>query len=222
MYFDRKVETMKMWKHFCTITRHKMLVMKGCFKVGLYKQGLLHDLSKYGPTEFLVGCKYYQGYMSPNNAEREDKGYSSAWLHHKGRNKHHLEYWIDYGVSKPGKTGNRPGMCGMKMPIRYVAEMFIDRISASKNYQKDAYTDRSALDYYRKGIGHYLIHEDTAAMIELLLVMLAAEGEKSTLSYVKNEVLKGKVPYEKEILDHKKEFFLTKLAGKSTEQAKIS
>ena len=60
--------------HFSTITHHKMLVMKTCFKVGLYKQGLLHDLSKYGWTEFRVGCRYYQGTRSPNNAEREDKG----------------------------------------------------------------------------------------------------------------------------------------------------
>ena len=60
------------WLHFKTITRHKLLVMKYCFRIGLYKQGLLHDLSKYSPTEFLVGCKYYQGTRSPNNAERED------------------------------------------------------------------------------------------------------------------------------------------------------
>ena len=43
------------WKHFRTITYHKYLVMKGCFAVGLYRQGLTHDLSKYSPTEFLVG-----------------------------------------------------------------------------------------------------------------------------------------------------------------------
>ena len=93
---------MKAIRHFITITHHKILVMQGCFRIGLYKQGLLHDMSKYSPTEFLVGCRYYKGYMSPNNAERADRGYSSAWLHHKGRNKHHLEYWIDYAVSKPG------------------------------------------------------------------------------------------------------------------------
>ena len=46
---------MNWWGHFHTITAHKFLVMKYCFKVGLYRQGLLHDLSKYGPTEFLVG-----------------------------------------------------------------------------------------------------------------------------------------------------------------------
>ena len=77
-YFRRD---MKAWKHFCTITHHKILVMKGCFKIGLYRQGLLHDMSKYSPTEFLVGCRYYQRTKSPNNTEREAKGYSSAWLH---------------------------------------------------------------------------------------------------------------------------------------------
>ena len=190
----------KAWKHFCTITRHKNLVMAGCFKVGLYRQGLLHDLSKYSPTEFLVGCKYYQGNMSPNNAERKDKGYSLAWLHHKGRNKHHLEYWIDYGVSNENGKEHR-GMVGMKMPVRYVCEMFIDRISASKNYQKEQYTDHSALDYFLKGKDHYLIHPDTEALLWYLLLMLAKRGEKDTFAFVKNEVLKGKVPYEKAELE---------------------
>ena len=95
--------------HFTTITRHKMLVMKYCFACGLYKQGLAHDLSKYTPTEFIPGCIYYQGDHSPNEAERKAKGYTSAWLHHKGHNRHHLEYWIDYGLGKDK-------MIGMKIP----------------------------------------------------------------------------------------------------------
>ena len=98
---------MKAWQHLRTILHHKNLVRKGCFKVGLYKQGIMHDWSKYTPTEFLVGCRYYQGTASPNNAERADKGYSSAWLHHKGRNKHHLEYWIDYAADTGYMTGMR-------------------------------------------------------------------------------------------------------------------
>jgi putative PIN family toxin of toxin-antitoxin system len=81
--------------HFETITRHKLLVMKYCFECGLYEQGLAHDLSKYSPTEFIPGCIYYQGDHSPNEAERAAKGYTSAWLHHKGRNRHHFEYWTD-------------------------------------------------------------------------------------------------------------------------------
>ena len=86
---------MKAWQHFKTITKHRHLVRAGCFRVGLYWQGLTHDLSKYSLTEFLPGAKYYQGNRSPNAAEREDKGYSEAWMHHKGRNRHHYEYWTD-------------------------------------------------------------------------------------------------------------------------------
>ena len=86
---------MKPWQHFKTITKHKLLVMDGCFQVGLYRQGLTHDLSKYSPTEFWVGARYYQGDKSPNAAERAEKGYSEAWMHHKGRNRHHYEYWTD-------------------------------------------------------------------------------------------------------------------------------
>ena len=177
------------------------MVMHYCFKIGLYKQGLLHDMSKYTPTEFLVGCKYYQGTMSPNNAERADKGYSSAWLHHKGRNKHHMEYWIDYGVGD-GRDGQEPhrGICGMKMPIRYVAEMYVDRVSASKNYQRDKFRTDSPLQYYLKGRKYYILNEDTRAMLELLLVMLAVKGENEVNHFLKYEVLKGKVPYEKEYL----------------------
>ena len=191
---------MKAWKHLRTIVHHKNLVRKGCFQIGLYKQGMLHDLSKYTPTEFLVGCKYYRGYMSPNNVERKERGYSSAWLHHKGRNKHHLEYWIDYAADET-QSGEHNGMVGMKMPVRYVCEMFIDRVSASKNYQKDKYTDSSALIYYEKSCDHYIIHPDTAALLEYMLVMLARRGEKETYAYVKNEILKDKVPYQKETLD---------------------
>lgn len=171
--------------------------MQGCFRIGLYKQGLLHDMSKYSPTEFLVGCRYYKGYMSPNNAERADRGYSSAWLHHKGRNKHHLEYWIDYAVSN-GDDKAHTKMEGMKMPIKYVCEMFIDRVSASKNYQKEKYTDKSALEYYEKSVDHYMIHPDTKAMLEYLLVMLSVKGEEYTYSYIKKEVLKGHIQYEKD------------------------
>lgn len=188
---------MKAIRHFITITHHKILVMQGCFRIGLYKQGLLHDMSKYSPTEFLVGCRYYKGYMSPNNAERADRGYSSAWLHHKGRNKHHLEYWIDYAVSN-GDDKAHAKMEGMKMPIRYVCEMFIDRVSASKNYQKEKYTDKSALEYYEKSVDHYMIHPDTKAMLEYLLVMLSVKGEEYTYSYIKKEVLKGHIQYEKD------------------------
>lgn len=179
------------WKHFKTITYHKILVAKGCFQVGLYRQGLLHDMSKYSPTEFWVGVKYYQGTRSPNNAEREDIGYSSAWLHHKGRNKHHYEYWIDYSMQAlPG------GMAPVPMPDRYIAEMIMDRIAASKVYMGDKYTDRSPLDYYYQGTDKAPIHPETKAKLLYVLEMLAAQGEKKTFRFMKEELVQHKHPMD--------------------------
>jgi hypothetical protein len=180
---------MRAWQHFQTITNHKRLVMVGCFKVGLFRQGLLHDLSKYGIREFWVGCKYYRGDVSPNTIERMEKGYTAAWLHHKGRNKHHLEYWIDYGVEKG------VGLSGMKMPLPYVVEMFIDRMAACKNYQKEQYSDASPWQYYQRGREHYLLHPDTRKLLERLLLMLWKKGEAVTFSYIRKRVLTRDYPY---------------------------
>ena len=176
-----------LWGHFSTITRHRHKVMWHCFKAGIFWQGLLHDLSKYSPEEFIPGVKYYQGYRSPNEREREIIGYSRAWMHHKGRNKHHFEYWTDYDtVTKQ--------MFTVKMPVRYVAEMFCDRIAASKIYGGDKYTDRSALDYFLRGKKTRDIHPETSALIESLLTMLAEKGEKETFKYVRKLVKKNEYP----------------------------
>ncbi len=178
----------KAWRHFKTITYHKYLVAKGCFQVGLYRQGILHDLSKYSLTEFLVGARYFQGNRSPNNAEREAIGYSSAWLHHKGRNKHHYEYWIDYSTSAiPG------GMAPVPMPDRYIAEMVMDRIAACKVYRGKDYTDADPLNYYYKGTHKAPIHEDTRRKLLQMLEMLAQKGEKETFRYMKENLVKRRL-----------------------------
>lgn len=141
----------------------------------------MHDLSKYSPSEFIPGVKYYQdGHRSPNNAQREDEGVSKAWLHHKGRNKHHFEYWIDYDVD-----GNSTILAGMKMPVKYVAEMFCDRVAASRIYNKDKYKVSDPLDYYIKGLGHYIMHPETDELLHNLLKMLADKGEEYTFAYIK-------------------------------------
>lgn len=167
-----------------TITRHKWLVMKGCFAVGLYWQGICHDLSKYSFTEFRVGAKYYQGNRSPNAAEREALGYSTAWLHHKGRNRHHWEYWIDYSARI-----YEGGMAPVPMPEKYVVEMLMDRIAASRVYRGKDYTDGDPLAYYIRAKEKQMLHPQTRALLEKLLSMLAQEGEKATFAYVKKEVL---------------------------------
>ena len=179
------VHNMKVLGHLKTILHHKNLVRKHCFEVGLYRQGLFHDLSKYTPSEFIMGAKYYQnGVRSPNFGEKEARGYSSAWLHHKGRNKHHFEYWIDYPIEPDN------GLQGMKMPLNYIIEMFIVRIAASKTYNKKHYTDADALLYYEKNKNHYVLHPYTQETLEYLLHMLAKEGEEKTFTYIRTELLK--------------------------------
>jgi len=173
---------MKLWnavRHFRTITKHKQMVMENCFKVGLYKQGLLHDLSKYSWEEFRIGVKYYQGDRSPNAAEKEEKGYSVAWLHHKGRNKHHFEYWIDFAPDKSA------GLIGNEMPLKYLVEMVMDRIAASKVYKGDAYTDACPWEYYARGQDYAVMHKKTRAQLEKLLLMLKDEGEEKTFAYIR-------------------------------------
>ena len=173
------------WNHFSTITRHRNLVRKHCFQIGLYWQGLTHDLSKYSPEEFWTGVRYYQGNRSPNAAERETVGYSRAWLHHKGRNKHHYEYWIDISNHK------EEGLVGNKMPLRYVAEMVCDRIAACEVYKGKAYTSAAPLEYYEYTKKYITIHPRTRELLEKLLHMLKDQGEEATFAYLRKLLKKG-------------------------------
>lgn len=182
----------KAWEHLKTITRHRNLVRKHCFAVGLYKQGLCHDLSKYSPTEFLMGIKYYQGWRSPNVAERLEKGYSEAWLHHKGRNRHHFEYWLDFvGEGGASADGTKPKarMVPTRMPVVYIVEMFMDRLAASKVYKGDEYTDASAWEYYNRGDITEFLHPRTRKILEGLLKMNAKRGEAYTFEFIRTKLL---------------------------------
>lgn len=168
-------------RHFITITRHRHMVIRHCFRAGIGWQGLRHDLSKYGPTEFWAGAHFYAGTRSPNEQERLTRGYSTAWLHHKGRNRHHFEYWIDYCIGEDGRVY----MGGCRMPLRYVAEMFCDRIAACRIYQGEKYTQASPYDYFKRSLGHILIHPETGELIGKMLLVLKEEGEAAAFAYVR-------------------------------------
>lgn len=167
---------MSAFKHFILITRHRNAVIRHGIKAGIFFQTLRHDLSKYSPTEFLAGAKHFKGNKSPNEGERALYGYSSAWLHHKGRNRHHFEYWNDYN---PATKRVDP----VKMPIRFVKEMFCDRVAASKIYKGKDYTDSHPLEYFTNGKEtrklNRAIHPETSDLIEGWLTILANEGEEA-------------------------------------------
>ena len=169
----------KAFSHLKTIIRHRHMVIRHCKKAGILWQGLFHDLSKFSPTEFMQGAKFFLGNRSPNEAEREKNGYSLAWIHHKGRNKHHFEYWTDYSpVTRV--------MSPVKMPLKYVKEMFCDRVAASKIYMGKDYTDASSLEYFMRAKGKRIIHPETSQLLESLLVMLKEQGEEKTFDYLRN------------------------------------
>jgi hypothetical protein len=64
----------KFFDHLKTVTKHRREVRKLCFKCGLYWQGLTHDLSKYSPTEFWNGVKFYTGTKSHTAANEKNMG----------------------------------------------------------------------------------------------------------------------------------------------------
>ena len=124
--------------HFNLVNKHRFKVFKLCCKAGIPLRGLMHDLSKYSPTEFFESVKYYNGTYSPISNSKKENGYSKAWLHHKGRNKHHHEYWYDYAA--PEKTP--------VMPYKYTAEMICDTLAAGMTYQGKNWTNDYQLKYY--------------------------------------------------------------------------
>ncbi len=178
-----EVERMNFWGHLKTVSRHRRLVRRYCFRLGLYRQGLTHDLSKYSPTEFWAGVKYFQGDHSPNDAQRKAHGCSASWMHHKGRNRHHFEYWTDYSMDGSGITG-------VEMPKKYVAEMFCDRLAASKVYRGGDFDPGDPYKFFLRGKEkRLLIHPATSALLEKILLVLRDEGEDAAFDYVRREVL---------------------------------
>lgn len=171
--------------HLSTITRHKIEVSKLCFRCGLIKQGLLHDLSKYSPIEFFAGVKYYQGFRSPIDAEKEDLGYSNGWLHHKGRNRHHWEYWSDKSVDKKS-------IIIQEMPLNYLLEAACDKIAASKIYHKKDYNDGYACDFLLRGKDRNLMGEENFRRHVYLLQYIKDNGEEKALIYYKSLYKKWK------------------------------
>ena len=163
---------MQIIKHFKTITKHKYLVGKYCFKLGLYWQGIIHDLSKYSFTEFYNGAKYYQGYRSPIDQERAIKGYSEAWLHHK-RNKHHIVYWNDIGNPVP-------------IPKKYIKEMVCDRIAAGMVYCGKDFKSENPLNFFLKGKEQYNMNQESKELLITYLTIIKDYGVNKGLKKIKS------------------------------------
>jgi hypothetical protein len=134
--------------------------MLACFKCHIAWQGITHDLSKYSKTEFFASAKYFQGNRSPIDAEKKATGYSVAWQNHKGKNKHHWQYWTDFEEGK---------LILLRMPPKYVAEMLCDWVGAGKAYNKGSWTIDSFKSWYANNRDIYHLHQSTKAYIDMLV-----------------------------------------------------
>ncbi len=187
--YQNKTFSQRFFGHLSTIVKHKYYVAQGCFRCGLYWQGIVHDLSKFSPTEFWSGVKYFDGHRSPNGVQRRvNEGLSVSWLHHKGRNKHHFEYWIDYAILN-GST-----VYGNRMPMKYVMEMVCDRRAACIVYQGKDYTPASAWKHFQISKKYLIMNEDTRYVLEKCLEVMKDEGEAACFQYMKEllRITKGR------------------------------
>jgi hypothetical protein len=126
-----KIKLKNIWLHFRKIQKHRKYVRQYCFWAGIPWRGITHDLSKYSPTEFWESVRFYTGTSSPINEAKKQQGYSKAWLHHKGRNKHHWAYWAD---------NFSEGMEVYTMPEKDFVELVCDFLGAAKAYSEDNFS----------------------------------------------------------------------------------
>ena len=159
-------------KHFILIMKHRMKVFKFSIKAGIPWRGFVHDLSKYSPTEFFESAKYYVGNHSPITECKKDKGYSEAWLHHKGRNKHHHEYWYDYRAPEPA----------VMIPYKYAVEMICDTLSAGMTYNGKEWSIDKQLEYWDREKASSHINEKTANFITAVYNEIKENGIDSTIN----------------------------------------
>ncbi len=166
-----KLTVKKMFKHLCLVTRHRWAVLCNCTKVGLFFRGLVHDLSKFSPQEFFESARYYQGNRSPIGVSRRTTGMSYAWLHHKGRNKHHIEYWLDPECSVTPL-----------MPYKYAVECICDKLAATRTYAGKNYDTELPLKHWQRYGNKVNGHPKTMAFIEKVFIDVKEHGEGYVLN----------------------------------------
>ena len=166
MFEVRTVLIKNFFLHLGTVLKHKWHVFKLCVRAGIPWRGLVHDLSKFSYTEFWESVKYFQGTRSPIVMCKKEEGYSKAWLHHKGRNKHHYQYWNDYEA--PDSTPI--------MPYKYTVEMICDTMAAGIVYKGKEWTNSSQLEYWNKSKVNAKINPKLVALLDEFYTQVANEG----------------------------------------------
>lgn len=161
-------------KYLRYLARHKWFVLVACFRRGLYWQGIIHDWSKFLPSEWIPYANFFYGFKPTEEDRRRSRvifGYdcwpssewmrdrfNRAWLAHQHRSPHHWQHWIlrnDDGTTFP-----------VEMPHRYVLEMLADWDGAGR-----AITGKTGGTpvWYAKNRHKMLLHPDTQRFVDAAL-----------------------------------------------------
>lgn len=138
---------------------HKYHVMTECFSEGLYWQGIMHDMSKFLPSELIPYVNRFYGNDIEKKESKED--FDFAWLLHQKRNPHHWQFWIL--LKDECKTKIFP------MPKKYIEEMICDWIGSGKaqgfkSPKDDKYFETR--NWYNKNKDKMRLHAETRFVIE--------------------------------------------------------
>lgn len=126
--------------------------------MGIPALGVVHDLSKFRPSEFIPYANFdfdavrdETGYYKPTDTGDEE--FDFAWLLHQKRNKHHWQWW-----ALPKDNGS---LKVLDMSLKYRKEMLCDWIGAGR-----AYGTPDTRAWYEKNKGRMMLHPNTRTWIE--------------------------------------------------------
>lgn len=161
--------------HWRTVRTHRKWVRHYCHLAGITWRGIKHDLSKYSPVEFFESARYWTGIGSPINEAKKHKGYSRAWLHHRGRNPHHWAYWAD---------NFSEGFTVYPMPRDDFVEMVCDFLAAGRAYSgvKFSYTGERTWWLHERENGSRAMNEKNKKMLDIIF---------SDLEYAEDHMMSG-------------------------------
>ncbi len=149
------------------VLRHKWYVLIECSKRGIVWRGIMHDMSKFRPDEFIPYARYFYGdygvknicpakWANPGDKFHKTKNaFDRAWLKHLYRNPHHWQYWI--------LQNDTDGREILEMPIVYINEMICDWRGAGM-----AITGKDNIaEWYTKNKDKMELHAKTRLAVEI-------------------------------------------------------
>ena len=163
--------------YFISLLRHKWFVFLESCKLGIPLLGIVHDISKFLPDEFIPYSRY--NFAGENDKETQ-VDFDLAWLKHQKRNKHHWQYWLllnDSGKIYYAEDDNVP--CSLKqveplpMPERYVREMVADWRGAGR-----AYGNPDTKAWFISNKDRIVLHPATEVKVWSLLYKQESESER--------------------------------------------